>query len=91
MILPSDMMDSITFNHEPEYTSFPQVASVRHFVTNMKKRRERILVLRREAGDGMKTTVFAGLWNWFVSVMWKRLELWAGEALGCRAQTLTNH
>lgn len=39
----------------------------------------------------MKTTVFAGLWNWFVNVMWKRLELWAGEALGCRAQTLTNH
>ena len=33
----SDMMDSITFNHEPEHTFFPQVASVRHFSTNMKK------------------------------------------------------
>lgn len=91
VILISDMMDSVTFNHEPECTSFPQVASVRHFVTNMKKRRERILVLRREADNVMKTIVFSGVWNWFVSVMWKSLELWAGEALGCCAQTLTNH
>lgn len=33
----------------------------------------------RKADDVMKTAVFAGLWNWFGSVMWKSLELWVGK------------